>query len=336
MMKLLLTSITLLGTLSFAQITVPTTIKSFYGQVTATWCGFCGQDGKPATEDIITQAGNKAIYSDLHKSSTSALYSPTAEAIANEIGTAGQPIFTLNGINEGAYSATIVSEIVDSINNFYSTTAANVNTGFNWAVIGDSIYFQSTTEFFTAQNGNYYMAVYVQEDSIWEFQQNYGGTPGDIWHNNVLRTSMNGNFGELIADGSIASGTTVDKNYVMAVNGNWDPSKLELFVVIWNEVGGDYQFVNANDEAGTLSGNADMPGNELMEISIYPNPSKGQFTIKGPETGTINIYNTKGQIVERISKTSTTQFINLQQAPGTYIVELVNDKGVFRKRVVIG
>lgn len=284
-----------------AQITVPETTKSLYGIVEATWCGNCGHYGIPSTAEIIDQTEPKAIYISMHRSGSSELYSQTANQLATAFGVSGQPIFTLNGNISGPYSGTIVNTIVSDINSFYDATSASVNAGFEYTIVGDSLYTFTRTTFFEDLTGEYYMAVYVIEDSIWEWQTNYdpGIADMDIWHNHVLRTSMNGHFGQQISDGFAAAGTDIHRNAKIKLDPEWNTNHIKLFTTIWKKNGTEFEFINSNDEGSIFTGYASVQSEtEKYDLTILPNPAIGSIQLGSvplEEISEINIYNLSGK-----------------------------------------
>jgi hypothetical protein len=76
----------------------------------------------------------------------------------------------------------------------------------------------------------------------------------------------------------------------------------------------------------------------LSQVSIYPNPSQGQFVI-GSETGEIldvSIYSITGTKVYTNRHLLSGESIDLSsQAAGAYIVHIQNPKGVISKMIQI-
>ncbi|MEO0896878.1 MAG: T9SS type A sorting domain-containing protein [Bacteroidota bacterium] len=79
------------------------------------------------------------------------------------------------------------------------------------------------------------------------------------------------------------------------------------------------------------------------EVSLFPNPSNGTFTIdyaaETVQDVTIEIYNLRGQVIvrERISNTSvmSRSFDMSGEGAGVYMIKLTNETGVFADKVVI-
>jgi hypothetical protein len=72
------------------------------------------------------------------------------------------------------------------------------------------------------------------------------------------------------------------------------------------------------------------------EISIYPNPSSGEFNIHADyNLKTINVFNTTGQLVERYSTIANKSFALKIPAAGLYTLQVVTDNGAIYKKVVV-
>ena len=93
------------------------------------------------------------------------------------------------------------------------------------------------------------VTVWILEDSIVNWQL-YGNTDiPDYVHNNVLRYSFNGTWGEKVSETAIASGFTFTKNYsytippmednTVAVNlKDWKPENLKIIVFVYDDENG--------------------------------------------------------------------------------------------------
>lgn len=325
---------------SFAQISVPQTQKAFYGIFEATWCGICGQYGHPYTESIITNTSPKAVYVSLHQSTSSALYSSVAAELATAFGVSGQPIFTLDGVNLGPHSPTMVGNVTNAINAFYSTAGADVNGGFEYGIVDDTLYVHTTTRFFENVNGEYYLGVYVYEDSIWEWQANYdpGIADMNIWQNHVFRTSMNGAFGTLVESGSIASGTEVNRNFKKALDPSWNQAQLHVFTVIWKKNAGassGYDFVNTNDVGAVITGYSGITEGVADYPFFYPNPAHDRVNIIGlPATEfKVSIYDLTGSLVCMYSQENILSLEGLN--PGIYLFNLAWEGHTRVERIVV-
>jgi hypothetical protein len=87
------------------------------------------------------------------------------------------------------------------------------------------------------------------EDSVVDWQLWYSHVPSefvdDYLHRHVLRTDINGSFGEVIAQGNIAAGTTVVTGYNFTLNPAWDEKHCIVVAFIYDA--GNYRILQAEE-----------------------------------------------------------------------------------------
>lgn len=72
------------------------------------------------------------------------------------------------------------------------------------------------------------------------------------------------------------------------------------------------------------------------EVAIYPNPSKGVFTISTPEKSEIIVISPQGSILSKQKASAENTEINLaNKAAGLYFIQITNQKGSVTKKVVL-
>lgn len=84
--------------------------------------------------------------------------------------------------------------------------------------------------------GTYKLSVYLVEDSIVKWQKDYDASPSDVEnyiHREVLRGSMNGTYGDVIAN--TTEGETAIRNYSTTLNTEWDAAHMSLVVFLYND-----------------------------------------------------------------------------------------------------
>jgi len=83
------------------------------------------------------------------------------------------------------------------------------------------------------------LQVVLTEDSVTDWQLWYNHTPsefvGDYVHRHVLRTSVNGSFGTVIASGTITGGTTVVTGYSLTLDPAWVDSRCHIVAFLYKD-----------------------------------------------------------------------------------------------------
>jgi len=88
-----------------------------------------------------------------------------------------------------------------------------------------------------------------------------------------------------------------------------------------------------NDVPATPKEATDATAAEF-EISAFPNPTSGVFTVKSPAEGQLYIFNLSGTLIQSVNVNSSSSFINLSaQANGVYVV--IYTQGEERKSLQI-
>lgn len=227
----------------FAQ-DVPEVQKSLITKRTATWCSFCGGWGWDFFSNLVQDNSANALVIAAHHSGD--LTNSAATAITSNFGGISQPRFYLGNEDQSASSgnaATKRTEIQSQVIT-NSGMAPVVNAGVTAVKDGNDVTLSIKTRFFQATEGEYYVAAYVIEDGVINFQASQSSS---AVHKNVLRAAFtNDTFGELVAEGSIAAGDTFDKTFSMTLDPSWVQSNLEIAVIVWKKDGDEYLFVNTN------------------------------------------------------------------------------------------
>ncbi|MGZ3884521.1 MAG: T9SS type A sorting domain-containing protein, partial [Bacteroidia bacterium] len=82
----------------------------------------------------------------------------------------------------------------------------------------------------------------------------------------------------------------------------------------------------------TVTGIADLSKTN-EHVSVFPNPSSGEFSIRVPEESTVTVYSATGAIVEQFSTEGNTSF-GKNYAVGMYMLRVVNKTGSSTLRVI--
>lgn len=308
---------------------------------TADWCPHCGNWGWGFMKDIISDNENSAVAIGMHFSG--GLLNNDARTVVNDFGGSGQPRFYVNGVDQNVSSSntstkrTEVQDLVDA--NF--ALDPDVNCGMNAELANGMIEVTAKAKFFQNVSGEYYMAMYIVEDSVF-----WNQTPlGTTHHPMIMRGSMSDVYGDLVINGSASAGDEFILDYIIPVDADWNTDRIRIAGVIWKKVGSDYEFVNTYsvDEFG-VSTSVDFVEVEQMELSPNIGAHNSQLTILSTasiENATIELVNMAGQSLHTIhqgilSEGETTFQIELSKYPaGSYFVRLSDGKRIQSKKLII-
>jgi len=123
---------------------------------------------------------------------------------------------------------------------------------------------------------------------------------------------------------------------------------------VWSKLGNDLEYISNHGVSINSNGNTIAIGvghavkifefNEALGINnnlivnnlIYPNPTKGNFTIKQDNLKSIEIINTKGQIIKNINNINSNKLnINLCTDKGLYLIKITTDKNTSIKKLIV-
>jgi hypothetical protein len=208
--------------------------------ITATWCGPCGDWGFPAFEEATLETKTTAVAFGLHASSSDPMYNTVAEDLANNYPDfTGYPTLVVNNEADFSNAAGMVGAVDAFVEGEPEVTAINI-----MEINNGMAEIHAQARWFTAVNGTFRMAVYLVEDSLY-YPQN-GIDEDNVYHNHVLRAEAGGrSFGEVIVSGETWSGKTDDLKYTVPIDPAWNVKNLYAVTVIWREVGAEYDFINA-------------------------------------------------------------------------------------------
>jgi hypothetical protein len=91
------------------------------------------------------------------------------------------------------------------------------------------------TEFLADLSGTYNICVYLLESGIVSPQKTLTGTVLDYTHNHMLRTTLNGTWGEPVGtDGQAVTGSKVTNNYSYTLPAEWNADNCAIVAYIYN------------------------------------------------------------------------------------------------------
>lgn len=224
------------------------TRKILWLEFSAAWCPPCGSWGNDAFHAVIDQYGDQLVSISSHGSFSQpdGMTNKYTDDFKNNFPITGWPNFYIGSIQKG--TSTNVSADITQING----QPIEANGVATYTIDGGSITVKAKGKFFEDTNGDFYLGIYVMEDGIpgddsqpTGFDQE-GDNSTDYVHNNVLRAgAVNNTFGESLASGNVGSGTEKDFNYSISINNDWNVDNIYVIGIIWNRVGGTYEYVNA-------------------------------------------------------------------------------------------
>lgn len=295
---LLLTIFISLPFLSKAQ-TVSETQMPMITKITATWCPNCGTYGWSFFRDAIEDNQDNAIFIAAHPSGD--LVSDEGKEFNSNLSANGQPKFYLNnqdfGVNagNGAAKRPELKQAVDEMNGL----TALVGTGIEVTRSGNVLTAKTKVRFLGDADGKYHLVVYAIEDNVTATQASVGPM---ALHKYILRTSFDDNtFGEAIAEGSIATGTEFENTFTTTMADNWKADNLYYAAVIWQEVDGQYTYVNGSQVKETVvSSIVDRALLNKVQASWTATDNAHQLILqsdKSYEEVSIELVDMKGQLI---------------------------------------
>lgn len=329
-------------TVDVPQSQIPVIVK-----VTATWCPTCGGWGWNFFENLYEDNREKAVVFADHYSGN--YQNSTAQAIASNFNSVGQPVFFLNGNDENVTSSNQTNKrsyFANQVNQI-TQNSPDVQTGIEASYSGNNLKIKYSTKFFNTLSGEYYLGIYPIEKSVIGYQASRGQNAD---HRNVLRDELTGNpFGNLIASGEITSNSIFDGSLEMDLNG-YNPDNLEIATIIWKKEGNKYKVINSNIdrtvEKNILSGLYESKTDKYA-IDIFPTIFKLQNSIISINTGKsvenvkIEVFNTQGKkiyikTIDKLSKGITKFSLNMKSySKGNYFVKISNKDGILKTAKII-
>lgn len=317
--------------------------KSLITKRTATWCSFCGTWGWTLFDHLVADNHPKAVMVAAHFGD-SQLENPTSLAWVNNLGGSGQPRFYLNNTLQSASSGTIQAtrtNIKGQVDQLH-TQSPIVNTGMILTQNGDQLQIQAKVRFFQMAQGEYYLGLYIVEDSISAQQSGIGMTR----HKLVLREAVTTNhFGEMLVSGTAAAGTDIDLQYSANLSG-YDSDQVRIIAVIWKKEGNNYQFVNVETtpELSDISVNTtETEVSSTLQVRVLGNPgTTPKLQIVSEKTGQleVNLWNSSGQQIRTLHLGLITAGQSIQLpvnalSPGIYWVRIRQGSILKTERVLI-
>lgn len=280
-------------------------------------------------------------------SSTSDLYNQTAGDFYQDFAPgAGWPAFCALGQNRTAYSSnggiytsTTRTNVKAAIDSFAAATV-KASTGYTYTITGNTLNVNTATKFWEANNGDFYVNVYLLEDSVMNVQN---GQSGVVAHHHVLRGGVSGSWGQNLVNGAVTANQTINKTFTYTIPADWNKSRLHVITMIWKKNGNDYRFINANGVSGSTTGIRNI--GEAGNIRMYPNPTASLVNLAFDIDKVSDVSYTVTDITGKVVATKTLaavpygtlyeSFNTTAWANGTYMVSVMVNNDRYTGKVVV-
>jgi hypothetical protein len=311
-------------------------------KATATWCGPCGQWGWDLMDDIRDDNKAKAFVFSLYGDNGSNYYNQAA----GDLTSWGQswPNWGVNNINRTAFQGSGINPtgtqttIKSAVDSFYGTVPV-ASTGFTYTIAGNKITVKTKSKFWKATSGEYYVAAYIVEDSVYGMQN---GKPSDVYHHDVLRGSMTAGstYGVPLASGTINLNQEASKDFTFnIVDPSWVKNRIKIVTMIWKKNGSTYDFVNANHIKSSTTSVANIEAVE--DLDVYPNPASQVINISGSLTkasAQISLVNAVGQVVysKDVNNGQLAERIQIDNlSNGVYLLNITSEGALSSRKIVV-
>ena len=231
---------------SHSQTQVPIVYKS-----TGETCYYCGDWGWQGWIDLSNAfTGTALTWANYSTGFSNATFRgqeltpsvSTMEAIKQNFGSGGKPNWYVNGVSHGTSASAANAAAAASI----SSSSVVASAAFETSTEGSEITVNAQAKFYSAGSGEYFMGAYVIENNVNGPQAGPIGASGNVDHHLMMRGSMTSSsaWGEQIVASS-NSGTSVDKEFTVTIPSTYNKANINVGVIIWKKVGGNYEYVNA-------------------------------------------------------------------------------------------
>lgn len=195
--------------------------------------------------------------------------------------------------------------------------------------------------FFDTLSGDYRLNILLTENGVVDSQKG-APVPGSCVHNNVLRARLGGYWGKAGSLPTVmAKGTTWDYEFTYTIPAGYNFDSLNIIALIqkYTTDPEDRRILNAsqkNLKAALAINNTIAADNN---ICIYPNPSKGTFTLQlnndDNKNRQVAVYDMTGRAIYQSQITGSKMQITLDQPNGIYLVKVQSGDMVFTQHITI-
>ncbi len=216
-------------------------------------CGNCPRAAK-ALHDLKDVYGDRLIIMTVHAGGFATVFPPSAPYFTYDFRTPeGTELDTDFGISaignpngmvnrrqvNGNYVLSSTSWLgeISSVLGDASPAPVKIEIENTFDATSRTLQTEINSEFVNSLGGAHKLCVFLVEDSIINWQKDYDASPEDIpdyVHRDVLRTSMNGTYGDAITN--TTAGTIDTKNYSKTLDASWNENNMKVISFVYNEV----------------------------------------------------------------------------------------------------
>lgn len=317
------------------------------------WCPTCGTWGWDIYDSLVKRqtldTGYKAYNVTLHVSSNwNVLNAPNLDNLI--INTMPAPIiavpsFCVDNLDMDSFNEldflgdqdniedTLIRPAIDSILYYVNqevSQPAVVGVGFSAEIKNpDSLIVRTRVRTLQPLSGEYRIAVYIAEDSLFGFQSDLPA--GNGWHRYTLKDAVeHGIWGKLLFTGSIAANQEFYQTFKRKIPSGWVHGHLRYYAIVYkkNPSTGLYEIENVTNK-NTEPVNVRQIA-EADAFNIYPIPAKDRLNIDAPgnsdEQYSVNIYSLDGKLISEFYKGRLpAKDVLLPELPaGNYMLRIVS------------
>lgn len=304
---------------------------NLFEEYTATWCSSCPA-GNSATASIA--ALPDAAVARFHNGDAYSCSDGEAYYEAYFSGSIYTPSGIINMGESGGYDVNSITSIwlgemtarSGNISPLEITLTPNLNTASRQLTV------DLKAKFKYAENGDYYMNVYILENGIVGTQS---GVSGAFTHDLVVRSMLGGSTGTPgIIPASPIVNTDYTKSYNYTIPTAWNLNKLVLIGLVFEKNGGTANVLNAVKYSYDNSGIEPVLTSSDILI-MYPNPASDKLNVLLPENSELEIYSNEGQLLKSfVIKENNTSIDISGFAKGMYFMKVKTDKGIVIKKFI--
>jgi hypothetical protein len=256
----------------------------------------------------------------------------------------------------------------DVLERFMVAPKGGIKSGATYNTSNKELKVSLTTKFNVGVTGNYKVAFVLVEDSVtgsgtgWDQVNAYaGGSRGEMGGFEKLPSPVPASMmvydhvGRLIYPNfkglnnayaaTVNAGDSFTHNFTVGVDPSWKVEKLHIVGLLIDPSGridnGSNTSLNEAIANGYVNGTA-VTGllgvkTEVGGFVVYPNPSKGMFTLRGDglQNAMISVYTLDGKLVQTEKTESATATIDGNNwMPGVYVAVVKSEAGSFAVKIV--